>query len=81
MTKFWQTKPKKDKDDWKPKPRKIVIDEKHLLASRSCPNCHGRGYTTEDRPDGVRVMAYCGCVTRQVPQAERETATIVLRSP
>jgi hypothetical protein len=72
-------KPKKN--DLKPRPYKLVIDERHLLASRSCPNCRGRGYTTEDRPDGVRVMTYCGCVTWQVPKAERAEALIVLRSP
>jgi Zn ribbon nucleic-acid-binding protein len=80
MSRFWQTKPKKD-DDWRPKrPRKVVIDEKHLLASRSCPECRGRGYIVMARGDGVRVMTYCGCVTRQLSKADRE-GTIVLRSP
>jgi hypothetical protein len=90
MSKFWQTKPKKDKqEDWKPrKPRKVVIDEKHLRASPSCPECRGRGYKVVNTifpvdagGKGVNVMAYCECVTRQLPKAEVETASIVLRSP
>lgn len=88
MSRFWQTKPKKDKaEDWKPKPpRRVIIDEKHLRASTSCPECHGRGYkVVGSRPDDMggkdmRVMAYCECVTRQLGKADRE-ATIVVRSP
>jgi hypothetical protein len=86
MTKFWQTKPKKEKPEDR-KPRKLVIDEKCLNASKSCPWCHGRGYLVvgaQPSASGgkpVSIMAYCECVVRQLSLAERKLSTIVLRSP
>lgn len=77
MTKFWQTKPKKEKqEDWKkPLFRKPLCKEVHLKPNPSCA-CGGTGWVVQEH-----ATALCWCIMSQVQKAERDKTAIVLRSP